>query len=73
MRTHSWSAEVREAEFSHDEFHGRVRSLKTWRDFCEAMSRYGQILCMSDQEECLVQMIGPVALKLGLPKRVLTD
>ena len=31
-------------------------------------SRYGQILCMSDQEECLVQIVKPVALKLGLPR-----
>ncbi len=30
-------------------------------------SRYGQILYMRDQEECLVQMVRPVALKLGLP------
>ena len=30
-------------------------------------SRYGQITCMSDQEECLVQVLRPAALKLGLP------
>ncbi len=36
--------------------------------FLEVMkSTYGQILRMSDQEECLVQMVRPVALKLGLP------
>ncbi len=30
-------------------------------------SRCGQILCVSDQEECFAQMVRPVALKLGLP------
>ena len=36
--------------------------------FLEMMkSRYGQILCMSDQEEVLLQVVRPVALKLGLP------
>jgi hypothetical protein len=36
--------------------------------FLEAMkNRYGQILCVSDQGECLVQVVRPVALKLGLP------
>ena len=36
--------------------------------FVETMkSRYGQILCMSDQEEVLLHVARPVALKLGLP------
>ncbi len=30
-------------------------------------SRYGQILCISDPEEVLLNVVRPVALKLGLP------
>ncbi len=37
------------------------RSLETMK------SRYGQILCVSDQEEVLSQVVRLVALKLGLP------
>ena len=52
----------------HDEFHGMGAKFDDLERFLEVMkSRYGQILRMSDQEECLVQMVRPVALKLGLP------
>ncbi len=68
MRTHSWSAEVPEARLLHDEFHGIGAKFDDPERFIEVIkSRYGQILCISDQEECLVQMVRPVALKLGLP------